>query len=89
MSYRYGLTIEDYNVLVEKQNGLCAICGLPEKTIRGGKLLPIAIDHNHRSGEIRGLLCQSCNRAIGLLKADTFGTLNLIKAIGYLNDKTK
>ncbi len=81
---RYGLTPETHDLMFEKQKSLCAICGLPEKTIRNGKLLPLGVDHNHRTGELRGLLCQSCNRAIGLLKVDTFGTLNLQKAIEYL-----
>ena len=83
---RYGVSSADYDEMFKRQKGLCAICGLKEKTIRGGKLLPIGIDHNHQTNKVRGLLCQSCNRAIGLLKVDNFGILNLQMAIEYLKN---
>jgi hypothetical protein len=62
--YQYGLTIEDYNKLLNLQNGLCAICGTENP-------LPhcnFTVDHNHTTGNIRGLLCHKCNKAIGLLQ---------------------
>lgn len=61
----FGITLEQYGDLLESQNGVCAICGSVE---RSGKRL--AVDHGHKSGRIRGLLCGNCNRAIGLLKDD-------------------
>jgi len=59
---KYGLTLEEYKYLFEEQNGVCAIC----KTTEECRML--AVDHNHESGKVRGLLCGSCNRALGLLK---------------------
>ena len=58
---RFGITIEQYNVLLLKQNFRCAIC-LKSKTDNGKAL---AVDHNHTTGDIRGLLCNKCNFGIG------------------------
>ena len=70
----YGLTLEDYDAIVSEQNGVCAICSRKPK----GNL---HIDHDHKTNEIRGLLCGKCNRAIGLLNDD----ISLFtKAINYL-----
>ena len=60
----YGLTIAEYDAILEAQGGGCAICGRSP----GRKRLPV--DHNHETGEIRGLLCLACNRAVGLLGDD-------------------
>lgn len=57
---RYGITMAEYLVMHEAQSGRCAICGKPEN----GKRL--AVDHDHETGEVRGLLCQNCNRGLGL-----------------------
>lgn len=59
---RYKITVEEYDRISESQNGCCAICG----TELNGR--NVRIDHNHKTGEIRGLLCTSCNSGIGLLK---------------------
>lgn len=63
----FGLTVEQYTAMVEAQNGVCAICGKPESHPRKKNL---AVDHCHTTGKIRGLLCNSCNTGIGLLKED-------------------
>lgn len=76
---RYGLKPEDYVNMFEEQNGLCAICDRPPKTV----LTPLDVDHCHTTGKVRGLLCGSCNRAIGLL-GDDVGRMK--KAIKYLNN---
>ncbi len=60
----YGLTVEDYDKLLESQNGGCAICGL--KTEPNGKSL--CVDHNHETGQIRGILCFRCNTFVGQLE---------------------
>ena len=59
---KYGLTAADYERMLTAQGGLCAICGKPE-TVRGRNGAPrrLAVDHHHRSGVIRKLLCQRCN----------------------------
>ena len=60
----YGLTLEDYEVMLECQNGGCALCGK-----KPGKRA-LAVDHNHRTGAVRGLLCQVCNQYLGHIKDD-------------------
>jgi hypothetical protein len=57
---KYNLTLEDYDELLDKQNGVCAICG---GINRAGKRL--GVDHCHRSGKVRGLLCDTCNLILG------------------------
>lgn len=70
----YGLEVEDYFALLDNQGGCCAIC--KAKTPgnrhykRNGKIEMFHVDHCHATGLVRGLLCGSCNRAIGYLKDD-------------------
>lgn len=65
----FGITEEFYNTLKKEQNDVCAICKRPETTItKHGHLKDLAVDHDHSTGKIRGLLCGSCNRGIGFLK---------------------
>lgn len=66
----YGLTVEEYESLLRQQGGVCAICRRPERSIRNGKLLRMPVDHDHETGAVRGILCHSCNRAIGFLGED-------------------
>ena len=65
---KFGLTREAYLALDEKQGHVCASCGQPEIRTRNGKLLRLAVDHDHLTKKIRGLLCSSCNTALGLLR---------------------
>ena len=71
-SYRrnYGLTLQEVQALFESQRGLCAVCGQPERstTKRTGEIKMLHIDHDHKTGKIRGLLCQDCNMALGHLQ---------------------
>jgi hypothetical protein len=62
----YGLTIEDYDALLEKQGGACAVCQAPT----GAQARRLHIDHDHETGKVRGLLCGPCNSALGLLRED-------------------
>lgn len=57
----YGLSIDGYNKMFVTQNGLCAICGKPESAVINSKVKQLAVDHNHQTGQVRGLLCQVCN----------------------------
>jgi hypothetical protein len=59
---KYGMTVEQYEAILESQHGVCAICRNPES----GRAL--AVDHDHTSGGVRSLLCSKCNTAIGLLQ---------------------
>lgn len=76
---RYGIKIEDYNKILDNQNGKCAIC---ERHVSDFNRL-LAVDHNHKTGKVRGLLCFSCNVAIGNFK-DSIDILR--KAVKYLED---
>ena len=71
----YGLTPEAYQALHDGQGGTCAVCSIRE-TKRS-----LHVDHDHVTGRVRGLLCNSCNRGIGLLKDDP---RILRSAIAYL-----
>jgi hypothetical protein len=74
---RYNITIADYEKLLEKQNNSCAICY--SKTGSANKRL--AVDHNHQTGIIRGLLCDECNTGLGKFKDNPSLLTN---AIAYL-----
>jgi len=77
----YGITLDDYNSMFEEQGGKCAICKIHLNDIRYGKKKNLCVDHDHKTGKVRGLLCDKCNRGIGLLKDDV-NVLN--NAINYL-----
>jgi len=66
---RFGLTPEAYWELHGKQAGVCAVCRQPETLInsRTGETKLLAVDHDHVTGAVRGLLCRKCNVGIGLL----------------------
>lgn len=61
---RYGMTPEDYDRIFVEQGGRCAICGGVES---GPRTVHLHVDHCHDTGHIRGLLCNNCNRGLGLL----------------------
>ncbi len=77
----YGLTIEQYRGLLEKQNGQCAICGTTEAKGRGRMRNRFYVDHSHQTGKIRGLLCHHCNMSLGGFRDSV---VLLRSAIGYL-----
>lgn len=84
----YGITWEQYEALLQSQGGVCAICrnGEPIAHGRTGKQFRLSVDHCHSTGRVRGLLCQKCNRALGLLGDDP---VMLQRAIGYLTQSRK
>lgn len=62
---KYGITLYEYGELLQSQEGVCAGCGqLPNKDIS------LAVDHDHVTGHIRGLLCDRCNKVLGSIKDD-------------------
>jgi hypothetical protein len=68
----YGVDSVEYQEMMKAQGGLCAICGLRARLV---------VDHCHRTGRVRGLLCQACNAGIGLLRESP---ANLVCAVRYL-----
>jgi hypothetical protein len=73
----YGITIEDYDRILEDQGGTCAICG------GGTSKRHFAVDHNHRNGRVRGLLCARCNTALARFM-DNITTVR--RAVRYMKD---
>jgi len=78
----YGISLEEYSEKLESQNGVCGICGCLPPNNRKKHL---AVDHDHNTGKVRGLLCDNCNRGLGLLKDDVE---TLEKAILYLKENS-
>lgn len=80
-SYRlklnFGMSVEEYDAMLLRQDGRCAICGdLPDVLKK-----PLCVDHDHATNKIRGLLCQRCNTGVGQLQDSVD---NLKAAIKYL-----
>ena len=61
---KFGLTLEDYELLLDQQNGRCAICGSDSP----GTFVSFVVDHNHATGVVRGLLCSHCNSGLGYFR---------------------
>lgn len=58
---KYGIGVLTYKKMLERQGGKCAICLKSQSTFKKR----LAVDHSHRTGEVRGLLCEQCNKALG------------------------
>ena len=80
-SYRtkYGITVDQYNLMLQEQNYSCKICGSTDSK-RGDQRF--MVDHCHKTGEVRGLLCSQCNSALGLFEDNP---QLLQSAINYLS----
>jgi hypothetical protein len=80
---RYGITVEQFNEMHARQNGLCAICGSAEKRAESkrGKIMQLVVDHCHATLKVRSLLCWRCNIGLGVAK-DSIPVLE--KMIDYL-----
>lgn len=61
MKYRYGISLKEFDTLLEKQDNLCALCNMALDE-------SLCVDHNHTTGKVRGIIHKTCNTAIGLLK---------------------
>ena len=75
---KLGVCNTKYDEMLVKQKGVCAICN---STLNSSRYTKLAVDHDHRTGKVRGLLCTNCNTAIGLMKDST---IRLQNAIEYL-----
>lgn len=75
LRYKYGITLADQQAMLARQGGGCCICGR--------RLTPdtLAVDHDHDTGEVRGLLCKLCNSGLGAFEADP---MQLLVAFAYL-----
>jgi hypothetical protein len=82
----FGLSLEEYDNLLKTQNGVCVICHKPETTRNQGGLRPLSVDHDHKTGRVRGLLCNKCNRGLGYFYDDSD---LLINALAYITRNNK
>ncbi|KKK82008.1 hypothetical protein LCGC14_2807690 [marine sediment metagenome] len=73
----YGITIDEWKSLFEKQKGCCAIC----ETHQSKEVRTFHTDHCHTTGKVRGLLCRACNHAVGNIKEDINIALRLVDYI--------
>lgn len=74
---KYGITVDEFYEMLQKQNNKCAICG----STNWGHVSP-SIDHDHKTGKVRGLLCNRCNTVLGLVQDDPNilqNTINYLK----------
>jgi hypothetical protein len=76
---KFGITIRQYNEMFDSQKGCCAIC----KTHQSQMKQTLAVDHNHTTGKVRGLLCGNCNNGLGRFKDSS---ILLDKARRYLDN---
>jgi hypothetical protein len=63
---RYNLTLEQWQEMFDAQQGKCLVCGIHQDSCSK----ELAVDHDHKTGKVRGLLCCRCNRAVGLMEDD-------------------
>ena len=82
----YNVGSDYYNEKLAEQGGVCAGCRQNVQIIWKGKVVAMAIDHDHKTGKNRGVLCMHCNRALGSLRDDINVLNNLID---YLNKYQK
>jgi hypothetical protein len=76
--YKYGIDEQGYNEMFKAQEGCCAICKKHQTEFKK----KLAVDHCHETGEVRGLLCTSCNQALGLLQDSTTNLKNAFEYLG-------
>jgi hypothetical protein len=81
LKYKYGITESQYDDMFNAQSGKCSICGSTET--KDKKRHRLMVDHDHATGAVRGLLCSSCNKALGLF-SDSIETM--YSAIKYLKN---
>ena len=84
LQHYYSITLEQYTEILLDQKGVCAICGSPETCSDGiDGIRPLAVDHDHKTGKIRGLLCNMCNKMLGCARDNTE---TLIRGAKYLKE---
>ena len=77
----YGIGLEEYTCLLKKQKGKCAICRMAEHVLFRGQPYRLSVDHCHKTGKVRGLLCRSCNHGLGHFRDRPS---LLVRAVEYL-----
>ena len=80
----YNITLQTYEQMYKDQNGKCYICNSDGFALKNSIRTSLVVDHSHKTGKVRGLLCPNCNRALGLLKEDKE---RITKLLAYLDKK--
>lgn len=89
LATRYGLSVAEYEAMLLRQDGKCAACGRGETCLgRGGMVKSLGIDHCHKTGAIRGLLCHDCNLVLGHVR-DSPTLLRRLAAYLEVTDRSK
>lgn len=83
----YGISLDEYNEMLQNQNYVCKICHCPDIAIsaHNNEIKNLAVDHCHSTGRVRGLLCDRCNHLLGLAQDSE---MLLQKAMEYLKETT-
>ncbi len=68
LKFTFGMEHGEYERMLEKQNGVCAICSQPESVIHLGKVVRLSVDHCHKTNKVRQLLCYACNHLVGFIE---------------------
>lgn len=82
LKFDFGITIDEYEKMLENQDGKCNICNIHYKDYKQA----LSVDHCHKTGKIRSLLCNDCNLALGLIKENSE---TLVKMISYIEKFNK
>ncbi len=83
---KHGVALEEYEFLLKRCGNRCVICNEKETRKNQYGITPLSVDHDHKTGKIRGLLCNRCNRVLGMVKDD----LNILTEMkSYLGDKNE
>ena len=85
LKHDFGISFVEFQALFDKQAGCCGICSCPLTLFKEDQGEVACVDHDHSSGHVRGLLCNHCNRALGLLKDDLTTIRNMER---YLESHT-
>jgi hypothetical protein len=78
----YGISLDEYNQMFAEQEGCCAVCGKHQSEFKKA----LAVDHNHETEAVRGLLCYRCNSALGMLDENPEIISNLLDYVEKHND---
>ena len=81
LKYKYGISLDNYNTMKHSQGDKCKICQTPELECISG----LCVDHNHVTGEVRGLLCSRCNTALGSLQENIENIKSMLLYLGNHN----
>lgn len=88
LKHSYGISLDKYKEMLEKQNSVCAICNKSERGLsKSNRVKRLSIDHDHKTGKVRGLLCHKCNMALGWVDDDIDLLYNLIKYLTIHNNR--